>query len=293
MLSSPAMRGIGKVVVVLLILTIATFFFFYTRAIKPKRFEPTCPPTPGLVEGPWRADALDAFFGRHLSADGRFDFAGVRATPTSEAELDAYLAACAVVSPTSHPEKFPDPTVAIAYWLRAFDAMSVKTVLLAGPIDDLLDIPVTYSVVEGAGFFRGRSFVIGGKGTTLHGIITQSLPKSSRDPRVILAVGGPAKFLLPYAPTIPVGASQDAWLAARSRAFFDAPGAVTVRGDVVTAPAWLFWRDEWFKRGAGLDASIDDVFAAAAAFASPERRADLTPKPGRVFAPQPPDFGLR
>jgi hypothetical protein len=68
---------------------------------------------------------------------------------------------------------------------------------------------------------------------------------------------------------------------------------VTVRGDVVVVPAWVFWREKWFTQGAGLDPRTDDIFTTVSRLASEQRRPDLTPKPGRTFEPRPPDFRLR
>ena len=289
------MRGIGKIIVIGFILAIAAFFYFYTRAIKPKVFVTSVPATPSLVEGTWNSSPIDAYINKFLKSDGRFDFEAARSDPLSEAELDGYLAACALASPDSAPQRFPDSTSVIAYWLRAHDAMSIKTVLRAWPIKSLLEVRAEFSVVEGSGYFRGISFPLGGKGTTIHGLLTQVLPRVTKDPRVILAMGGPARFVLPYSTNVPTGTAQNDWLNERVARFFDEEDRLVVRGNEVGIAAWVFWREEWFIGVAPpqTEATEDRLVAALATLAPPAARRAFVAGPNRTYRPLPADFRVR
>jgi Protein of unknown function, DUF547 len=64
----------------------------------------------------------DAVLARHVDAQGRVDFEGLRRAP---APLAAVVAGIARVSPKSHPERFPTKDAAKAYWLNAYNALAM------------------------------------------------------------------------------------------------------------------------------------------------------------------------
>ena len=94
-----------------------------------------------------------------VDVKGRVDFQGVS---ENDSDLNAFVAAIAQVSPTSHPELFPNTQHVIAYHINAYNALAMHGVLERG-------IPAGFtSFTKRASFFRFRGVVVGGEKTNLY-----------------------------------------------------------------------------------------------------------------------------
>ena len=76
----------------------------------------------------------DRVLATHVSARGLVDFGAVKAQPRS---LNRYLAQLADMSPQSHPDWFPTWRHRLAYWLNAHNALLLRAVLDAYPVESL------------------------------------------------------------------------------------------------------------------------------------------------------------
>ncbi len=89
-----------------------------------------------------------------VNEQGLVDFNAIRSKPR---RLNQYMAQLASTSPDSHPELFKGNNARLAYWINAYNALSLRTILDYYPIASLEMIP------GGLKGFRGKSrYALGG-----------------------------------------------------------------------------------------------------------------------------------
>ena len=70
---------------------------------------------------PW-----DRVLKRFVTETGRVDYRALKADP---ADLDQYVSQLAAHSPVSHPQDFPARESQLAYWINAYNALVMKSVI--------------------------------------------------------------------------------------------------------------------------------------------------------------------
>lgn len=136
----------------------------------------------GFDHSAWQG-VLDNFTG----AKGQVDYEALQANPEG---LRSYVEKIAKASPENRPEMFPTPRHELAYWLNAYNALTVWGVVQNYPVSSVREIGLF------AGSFRNQDFVVGGSPMTLNHIEHGILRKRFRDPRIHFAItyaaaGGP------------------------------------------------------------------------------------------------------
>jgi hypothetical protein len=120
------------------------------------------------------AEALTA-----VDLSGSVDFEALK---KNRKPLDQYVASLAKTSPESAAGRFDDPAEQLAYWLNAYNALTLQALIDRWPgtksPDDLML----------GRFYWGLSWPIGGKRLTLRSILEKKLREGLGDPRALLAV---------------------------------------------------------------------------------------------------------
>lgn len=73
-----------------------------------------------------------------VSETGQVNFNAIRARPR---QLNQYLDQLSAISPDSHPERFKGNNHRLAYWINAYNALALRTLLNHYPVTRLDDIP--------------------------------------------------------------------------------------------------------------------------------------------------------
>jgi len=123
--------------------------------------------------------AWDVLLKRHVNAIGEVNYAGLK---KERQPLDAYVAALAAASPDSRKEQFPDRASELAYWLNAYNALTIRGVVDAYPTRSVRDLGVLY------GFFRRADYTLGGRALSLQDLENDIIRKRYRDPRIHFAI---------------------------------------------------------------------------------------------------------
>ncbi|MGH9367483.1 MAG: DUF547 domain-containing protein [Thermoanaerobaculia bacterium] len=135
------------------------------------------PPPQTAAGGPSDPEAAwDRVLERFVDEQGRIDFAGVAREP---ADLNAYLAWVATVSPESSPEAFPSAEAKLAYYINTYNALAVYGVIGSGFPPDLKAVKVR--------FFYGNRFQMGGRPISLYALENKVL-RPLGDPRIHVAL---------------------------------------------------------------------------------------------------------
>lgn len=114
----------------------------------------------------------DRVLQKHVNAIGEVDYAALK---SDRAKLDAYLGQLAAVSPDSDPERFAGRDEQLAYWINAYNALTV------GAVVDLYPIA---SVRKADDFFGRRSHRAGGRLLSLRDIEHKILRERLDEPRI-------------------------------------------------------------------------------------------------------------
>src|SRR5467141_3720716 len=82
-------------------------------------------------------DDFDRVLHRFVNDQGQVDYTALKNDPR---DLERYYLLVSTYSPDSHPDLFPTEQSKLAYWLNAYNAAVIKTVLTYYPISGVEDI---------------------------------------------------------------------------------------------------------------------------------------------------------
>jgi hypothetical protein len=106
-------------------------------------------------------------------------------------DLEEYYYLISTYSPDSHPDLFPSEDHELAYWINAYNAAAMKTVMNYYPIVSVLDVKqpgIFFFLSNKSGFFFFQRLTFGGKSTSLYYLENQVIRKRFGDPRIHFAV---------------------------------------------------------------------------------------------------------
>jgi Protein of unknown function, DUF547 len=117
------------------------------------------------------------------------DYAAWQASTDDMQALDDFIALIGRISPGNHPELFETAGDARRYWINAYNALVLDSVLDYWPLDSVRDVEVslTSRIVSGKGFFYDREFLVGGESINLVDLEDQVLEELA-DPRLHFAL---------------------------------------------------------------------------------------------------------
>lgn len=120
---------------------------------------------------PW-----DRVLKQFVTETSRVDYAALKAAP---GDLNQYVSQLAARSPVSRPQEFPTREAQLAYWINAYNALVMKSVIEHWPTKSVRDIGfLPYS------FFWLQKFEVGGRKYTLNHIENDFLRKQLQEPRI-------------------------------------------------------------------------------------------------------------
>lgn len=214
---------------------------------------------------------LDAVQRRFVDARGRVDYG---ALSRERAALDRYYRRLAEVSPRSHPALFPSREHELAYWINAYNASVLVTVLEYYPMKGVGDVkapaalrPFLFGNARLAGFFYFRRVRLGGELFNLYDLENRVI-RSYGEPRIHFAINCASLGC----PALPQRAFQpetlDAELDREAQRFFASPEKLRI--DHEERVVFLSSILDWFREDFG-----DDLLAYVRRYLATERVAEL------------------
>lgn len=176
---------------------------------------------------------------------GRIDYAGLRA---DRADLDAFVAGLASISPDSHPDAFDTTEERLTYWINAYNALAVLAVI---------DRPSLRSVADDkVGVFYWTRYPLGGAPTSLYALENNIIRKRFSEPRIHFAlncqsVGCPRMLNRAFS-----AVELDDQLQAATLEFVSDSAKVRVEGSTLYVSAIFDWYREDFESSGGIEAFI-------------------------------------
>jgi len=137
---------------------------------------------------PFSHDDFTRVLYRFVNDQGRVDYTALK---NDTRDLERYYLLLSTYSPDSHPDLFPTEQSKLAYWLNAYNAAVIKTVLTYYPISGVGDIrpPLLFFFLpQKSGFFLFQRVTFGGETTSLYFLEHRVIRKRFADPRIHFAL---------------------------------------------------------------------------------------------------------
>ena len=131
---------------------------------------------------------FDRVLQRFVDENGRVDYTALAGNAK---DLDRYYRLLATYSPGSHPQMFPTTQDRLAYWINAYNAATIKTVLNYYPIASVTDVrppQIFFIMPVKSGFFLFQRQILGGRKISLYGLENGIVRKRFIDPRYHFAL---------------------------------------------------------------------------------------------------------
>ena len=189
------------------------------------------PPTPPAHPAGSPDEAWARVLQRAVDWQGRVNFPLVA---RDRADLDAYLAYVAQVSPHTHAVLFPSRWAALAYYINSYNALAMYGVIIRQPSD--FD-----SFLDRARFFKFTAYRVGGKAVSLYDY-EQAIIRPLDEPRVHFALNCMVVGC-PRLPQVPFRALElDQQLDAAAQEFCNSVQHVQVHPEQRTVRLSEIWR---------------------------------------------------
>lgn len=172
--------------------------------------------------------SFEGLLAAYVDSDGRVDYGRWHTNDGDRRRLDAYLAAVAAYSPQNAPERFPNKSDQLAYWLNAYNACVIWSVLDHWPLDSVTDVKAPIEVVKGLGFFWRQRFVFGGAPMSLYALENDVIRETFRDPRIHFVLNCASESCPVARPELPTGADLEPFLEQATIEFVSDPKNVRV-----------------------------------------------------------------
>lgn len=167
-----------------LILLFFIFVMFGCTKIEPTTFTDEQVVEPRILSHA----SFDRLLQRFVGHEGRVNYSALK---QDSRDLDQYYHLIATFSPDSHPDLFPSESHKLAYWINAYNATAIKTVLTYYPISSVLDVKppaALFFLSEKSGFFVFQRLTYGGKTTSLYYLGNGVIRKRFQEPRIHFAL---------------------------------------------------------------------------------------------------------
>ena len=145
-------------------------------------------PAPAPVSNAFSHERFDRVLARYVNEQGRVEYSELN---VDQDDLDAYFRLLERYGPDRNPELFPTESSRLAYWINAYNAATIKTVLHYYPLDSVLDVKkpaLMFFLPRAAGFFVFQKVRLGGEETSLYNLENDIIRKRFDEPRIHFAL---------------------------------------------------------------------------------------------------------
>jgi hypothetical protein len=200
-------------------------------------------PAPALSATGFPHDRFERLLGKFVDGRGRVDYARWHGDTDSRRELDLYLSALAACGPATAPERFPDETDRLAYWLNAYNAFVLYGVLHDWPRSRNRAHESSRSLLDRLDFFWRIRFPADGQTWSLDALEHRVVRRGFLDPRVHFVLNCASGGCPVLRPDLPQGPDLERHLAEAAADFVSDPANVKVDDErcLVTLSALFEW----------------------------------------------------
>lgn len=217
-------RTIALVVIGLLVLIIAGTLLVNRPTLKVYSAElPADFPPDGFSHR-----VFEDLLGTYVDDQGNVDYESWQHSKKDVLALDAYLTAVSLYSPDNAPARFPQRNDALAYWIYAYNAYVIRTVLEKWPLESVVDIRAPVELTTGFGFFYRQRYLFGTKAMSLYAAENEKIRSQFKDARIHFVLNCASESCPVMRPGLPTGKALDDLLQAATVEFIADDGNVFI-----------------------------------------------------------------
>ena len=216
-------------------------------------------------------DVLEQLLQTYVDGAGDVDYERWQQNAPDLQRLESYLAAVSRYSPESTPEKFKTKQDELAYWLYAYNAYVVKSILDRWPLVSVTSVKAPIEFVKGLGFFYQLRFVFGGKHYSLYAVENDIIRASYRDARIHFVLNCGSESCPVLRPELPSGTELESYLQQAAVDFVSDRRNVSIDHDekeIVLSTIFKWFRKDFIndlrRRGLSSDRGLIDYVASVA-----------------------------
>lgn len=180
------------------------------------------------IDGGFPHTRFERLLENYVDASGHVDYERWQASQAAIAELEGYLAAIAKFSPDSHPERFATENDALAYWLYAYNAYVIFSIVTNWPLESVADLKAPIEAVRGQGFLQRLRYRFGGTAYSLLHVEQNIISERYKDPRIHFVLNCGTESCPPMAVDLSAGEELESMLDRAARDFVTNPAHVAV-----------------------------------------------------------------
>ncbi|MDX1405034.1 MAG: DUF547 domain-containing protein [Woeseiaceae bacterium] len=182
----------------------------------------------GFPENAFSHEIFEDLLHKYVDAQGAVDFEAWHANDADRLRLDGYLAAIAAYSPDVTPERFARQSDELAYWMYAYNAYVIRSVLDHWPLESVTDVKAPIEAVTGLGFFYRQRFLFGDTPLSLYVVENHRIRKRFQDPRIHFVLYCASASCPVLRPQLPTGDELETLLDEATAAFVSDPKNVFI-----------------------------------------------------------------
>ena len=216
-------------------------------------------------------DVLEQLLQTYVDGAGDVDYERWQQNAPDLQRLESYLAAVSRYSPESTPERFKTRQDELAYWLYAYNAYVVKSILDRWPLASVTSVKAPIEVVKGLGFFYQLRFIFGGKQYSLYAVENDIIRASYRDARIHFVLNCGSESCPVLRPDLPSGTELESYLQQAAVDFVSDRRNVSIDHDkkeIVLSTIFKWFRKDFIndlrQRGLSSDRGLIDYVASVA-----------------------------
>ncbi|MEE8625786.1 MAG: DUF547 domain-containing protein [Acidiferrobacterales bacterium] len=216
-------------------------------------------------------DVLEQLLQTYVDGAGDVDYERWQQNTPDLQRLESYLAAVSRYSPESTPERFETKQDELAYWLYAYNAYVIKSILDRWPLASVTSVKAPIEIVKGLGFFYQLRFVFGGEEYSLYAVENDIIRASYRDARIHFVLNCGSESCPVLRPELPSGTELESYLQQAAVDFVSDRRKVSIDHDkkeILLSAIFKWFRKDFIndlrRRGLSSDRGLIDYVASVA-----------------------------
>ena len=273
------MRNSAVIIIVYVLAASAVLVATYVFVNRPELVEIEAALPQGFPDEGFEHDLFESLLREYVDSAGKVDYQRWHDSEDDRARLRQYLAAIVQFSPENASARFASRNDALAYWLYAYNAYVIHSVLEHWPLESVTSVKAPIEAVTGLGFFYRQRFLFGGEAYSLYAVEHEKILATYRDPRIHFVLNCASESCPVLKPELPTGPDLEPLLAAATAEFINDPRNVSVNHETqqVTLSTIFKWYKKDFlgelrRRGISTERGVIDYLATVS---SDELQAEL------------------
>jgi hypothetical protein len=258
-------------VVAIIIAVIAVLVGAFFIANRPQLVTVNAPLPANFPADSFSHASFEALLKQYVDAQGEVDYERWHGNDQDLRQLDSYLAAISQFSPDATPDRFAQRSDALAYWLYAYNAYVIKSILAHWPLKSVTEVKAPIEARTGLGFFYQQRFLFGGAAYSLYAVENDKIRATYQDPRIHFVLNCASASCPVLRPELPIGDELEQLLQTSTIDFVSDPGNVRVdheRQRVVISTIFKWFRNDFLndlrRRGMPADNGVLDYISSVA-----------------------------